>query len=597
MTRPADNAELDRVAIEQEKRQGEIMLRKVHDLLGRFVAYPSAAARIAHTLWIVHAHLMDEWETTPRIAFLSAEPASGKTRALEITELLVPMPVVAVNMSVSYLFRKIGSGDVPPTILYDEIDTIFGPKAKEHEEIRALLNAGHRRGAVAGRCVVKGNIVQTEELPAYSAVALAGLGWLPDTILSRSIIIRMRRRKADEKIEPFRRRLHAPQGARVRLLVEAWARQSHKITWPDLPPEIQDRDADSWEPLIAIADLAGGEWPELARTAAVALVAVSKDAEPSLGIRLLADLRTVFADHEQMATKVILRALVDIEESPWGDLKGKAIDERGLARRLRQYGIKSRQIRVGDVTLKGYIRAELADAWLRYLSPSPDKSETSETSETVPDLQGSDVSDVSHSGPNVSDAVSHVSDAVSDSATEIVNNINNVSDVSLVSLPGGTGGRPTVDDREVLGNLRGLAHARRITARMGHVRIDSGPEPDTPTPMPEHRRKIMQRLWPQLSPDDQKTLAEWARENNIIPLSGNGHAETFSPVCEHCGAPEQPGNPVQECAVGDGGLHLLHRQCQAEWIGTPEPAPPSREASSPASDPWAIPDWLRRAPT
>ena len=138
---------------------------------------------------------MDRWEFTPRLAFLSAEPASGKTRALEITELLVPNPVVAVNVSPAYLFRKVGS-EQGVTLLYDEIDTVFGPKARENEELRGLLNAGHRKGAVAGRCVVRGKNIETEEIPAYAAVAMAGLGWLPDTILSRSVIIRMRRRHA-----------------------------------------------------------------------------------------------------------------------------------------------------------------------------------------------------------------------------------------------------------------------------------------------------------------------------------------------------------------------------------------------------------------
>jgi len=146
-------------------------------------------------LWCVHTHLMDRWESTPRLAFLSAEPASGKTRALEITELLVPNPVVAVNVSPAYLFRKVGS-EQGVTLLYDEIDTVFGPKARENEELRGLLNAGHRKGAVAGRCVVRGKNIETEEIPAYAAVAMAGLGWLPDTILSRSVIIRMRRRHA-----------------------------------------------------------------------------------------------------------------------------------------------------------------------------------------------------------------------------------------------------------------------------------------------------------------------------------------------------------------------------------------------------------------
>src|SRR5215510_5429017 len=167
---------------------GAAELDQVYKFLGRFVAYPSEHAHVAHTLWIAHTHLMDAWESTPRLAFLSPEPASGKTRALEISELLVPNAVEAINVTPAYLFRKVGGEEKGlPTILYDEIDTIFGPKAKENEEIRGLLNAGHRRGAITGRCVVRGKRIETEEIPAYCAVALAGIGWLPDTILSRSI--------------------------------------------------------------------------------------------------------------------------------------------------------------------------------------------------------------------------------------------------------------------------------------------------------------------------------------------------------------------------------------------------------------------------
>jgi hypothetical protein len=109
--------------------------------------------------------------------------------------------------------------------LHDEIDTVFGLKAKENEEIRGLYNAGHRRGAVAGRCVVRGKTVETEEIPAFCALGLAGLGWLPDTILSRSIIIRMRRRAPGETVTPFRRRVHAPDGQELRNLLVIWAGQ------------------------------------------------------------------------------------------------------------------------------------------------------------------------------------------------------------------------------------------------------------------------------------------------------------------------------------------------------------------------------------
>jgi hypothetical protein len=375
------------------------MLAAVHTFLDRFVSYPSKHAQVAHALWIVHTHLMDRWDSTPRIAFLSPEPASGKSRALEATELLVPRPVVAINVSPAYLFRKVGSAD-GVTILFDEIDTVFGPKAKENEEIRGLLNAGHRRGAVAGRCVVHGKTVMTEEIPAYAAVALAGLGWLPDTILSRSVIIRMRRRHAGEQVEQFRRRHQAAEGERICGMVAAWSKAvAADIVWPELPPEIQDRDADVWEPLIAVADVVGGEWPARARAAAIALISEAKEREPSLGIRLLADLRIVFGDASEMPSKAILAALSALPESPWGDVRGKPIDERGLANRLRQYGVKPKTVRIGQSTPRGYVRADLVEPWSRYLPPPSAESKTSKTSETdqvsQPDAVA-DVLDVAH---------------------------------------------------------------------------------------------------------------------------------------------------------------------------------------------------------
>jgi hypothetical protein len=349
------------------------VLSDVYTFTGQFIAYPSDHAHIAHVLWIAHAHLMDAWESTPRLAFLSPEPSSGKTRALEISELLVPNPVEAINVTPAYLFRKVGDEEKgPPTILYDEIDTVFGPKAKENEEIRGLLNAGHRRGAVAGRCVVHGKKVETEEIPAYCAVALAGLGWLPDTILSRSIIIRMRRRAPGETVTPFRRRVHAPAGHELRDRLTIWAAQvagKMSAARPEMPRGIEDRAADMWEPLLAIADAAGGNWPKRARNAATELVGVAKEAEPSLGVRLLADLKTVFdkRGEDKLATSVILTDLVGLPESPWGDLKGKPITDRTLASKLRQYGVKSKDIYVQDKSLKGYTRDDLHDVWVRYL--------------------------------------------------------------------------------------------------------------------------------------------------------------------------------------------------------------------------------------
>jgi hypothetical protein len=394
-----DNAVLDAQILALDASAGERMLESLFGFIRRFVSYPSEHAHLAHALWIIHAHMMARWDSTPRLAFLSAEPASGKTRALEVTELLVPNPVATVNVTPAYLFRKVGS-EGGATILFDEIDTVFGPRAKDNEDIRGLLNAGHRRGATAGRCVMRGKELVTEELPAYAAVALAGIGWLPDTLLSRSIIIRMRRRHASEQVEGFRRRIHELEGWRIRDQISVWAKAAiSKVEWPNLPTEIADRDADVWEPLIAISDAIGGPWANLGRQAAIALVTQSKDVEPSLGIKLLADMQLVFGDADEMSSKTIIQGLIAVQESPWGDLRGKPLDERGLAYRLKQYGVKPKTIRQGSSTPRGYLRSDLTDLWARYL---PAGSATSATSKTfVPESNGapssvSAVADVLH---------------------------------------------------------------------------------------------------------------------------------------------------------------------------------------------------------
>ena len=115
-------------------------------------------------------------------------------------------------------------------------------------------------------------------------MALTGLGWLPDTILMRSVIIRMRRRHAGESVEPFRNRIHSREALPIKMALEAWAASQPQTLekWPDLPNAIQDRDADIWEAPIAVCDMAGGSWPSRIRYAVVTLVTVAKEAEPSI---------------------------------------------------------------------------------------------------------------------------------------------------------------------------------------------------------------------------------------------------------------------------------------------------------------------------
>jgi hypothetical protein len=151
-----------------------------------------------------------------------------------------------------------------------------------------------------------------------------------------------------------------------------------------MPAGIVDRDADVWEPLLAVADEAGEDWPAKARVSSVSLVSDSKAGTPSLGVQLLADLQKVFADDAKLTTLSILDRLHHLPESIWADMRGKPLDESGLARRLKPYGIAPKQIRMGTATPRGYVRADLLDAWARYLSPTPEEAKTGKTGKTEP---------------------------------------------------------------------------------------------------------------------------------------------------------------------------------------------------------------------
>lgn len=361
-------------------------LDDVREFASRFIAYPSRATADAHALWIAHAHIVDAFENTPRLAFLSPEPGSGKSRAMEITEALVPRPVLTVNATVPYVFRKISDPDGLPTLLMDEADAVFSyKKADGNEDLRGLLNSGYRKGATTGRVTIKGKELIPEEWPSFCAVALAGLNDLPDTLMTRSIIVPMKKRRPDQVVRPYRRRRYR---AESELLRERVAEQAETIryavgnAWPDLPEGIDDRDADIWEPLIAIADAAGEHWPATARAAAVTLVEAAKAKPQTLGVKLLADVRALFEDRDAMSTADLLHELIQIDASPWASIKGEPITARFLAQMLAKYDVPTNNtVRVGARVVKGYRRDHLFDAWARYLPPLPPKvGNTSNTS-------------------------------------------------------------------------------------------------------------------------------------------------------------------------------------------------------------------------
>jgi hypothetical protein len=202
----------------------------------------------------------------------------------------------------------------------------------------------------------------------------------------------MRRRSPTEAVEPYRRRIHGPQGNDIRDRLSAWAEEilaATNFAPPEMPGGIEDRDADVWEPLLTVGQMAGPFWIGRARAAAMKLVKDAKSSSPSLGVRLLADMRRVFGNHEALFTSEIIKTLCALPEAPWSDLRGKEITDRTLAHYLKDFGVTSKLIRIGADTARGYSRDDLHDPWGRYLRP-----EVTDVTDSREKAQDEDVTDV-----------------------------------------------------------------------------------------------------------------------------------------------------------------------------------------------------------
>lgn len=409
---------------------GAALLREVEAFIRRFTVLPSEHAYVAVALWAVHTHFIAQLETTPRLACLSPEPGSGKTRVLEVLDLLCHNPLLALDLSMSAFFRIVE--DTQPAILLDEVDAIFTGKSKSEstEDLRRVINNGYRIGAVVQRVGGK-NRDQVQQFRVFTPVAMAGLGNLPDTLMSRSVIIGMKRRAPGEKVEQFRDRLHRPEGEQIAAQITGWAEQVGELVYPELPEGVADRDADVWEPLLMIAAAAGGDWPQRAEKACLAFIADKPASSISLGVRLLTDVRAVWPDNTPtMFTGTLLTALASIEDAPWADLYGEGLQPRKLATLLAEYGIKSKDVRVSGIgKAKGYRREDFWDPWQRYCAHSLEVGDIGDKSDTHPANSHNDVADA-ESRRDTRDTTPQP-----DQAKQV-----GVSDVSDVAHPQGTRG-------------------------------------------------------------------------------------------------------------------------------------------------------------
>lgn len=312
-------------------------------------------------MWVLFTHAFPAMRVSPRLALTSPVPECGKTTALGLLNMLVPRPLAASNMSAATIFRVIEHHQ--PTLLIDEADTFL----KGDELLAGVLNSGHTQDtAYVWRC--EGDDHNPIGFSTWAPLAIAKIGAMPPALSSRSILIRMRRARADETIE----KLGPQQEDLLHVLARKAARwvgdrlSELRKTDPQIPESLNGRTADNWRPLLAIADLTGGHWPKTARRIALELSAAP---ESPPGVKLLAAIREVFHSRsaERLGSADLCTALKDI-----GD--GFTLTQNSLASALEPFDIKPRVIRIGTRTPRGYTREQFEDAWARYLAPGEDSA-------------------------------------------------------------------------------------------------------------------------------------------------------------------------------------------------------------------------------
>jgi len=367
-------------------------LDRIDHFIRRFLILPNESDYTIVSLWIAHTYFTHKIKTTPRLAIISPEYGCGKSRVLEVLESLTFKGEKLDHHTRSYLMRTVDlireEFSRSPTLLIDEIDSVFRKNSEEGEATRAFANTGYRATGFYG--ITEGDSKKTPtKFKTFAPMALAGKGEvLPESVMTRAVIIRLQRRMGNEYIEDFLTDLVAFEAEELSEELLNWSdyrAQDISTLNPDLP--VRDRDREVWLPLFIMAHLAGEEWIKRAEIALANIQEAKSDNTLPRERELLSDLWKIFQrqDKDKIKSAAIILGLIEMPDSEWDSYNfGKPINERALAKKLRTYGIKPAQIRFENGQgAKGYYRSEVESAVKRYLEPSmPVITETSETPET-----------------------------------------------------------------------------------------------------------------------------------------------------------------------------------------------------------------------
>jgi putative DNA primase/helicase len=384
---------------------GAVLLADIERTFTRYVYLPTGAS-VALALWTLHAWTMDAGDTSPFIVLVSPTKRCGKTTVLIILYYLTPRSELASNISPSALFRYVE--DIRPTLLIDEADSFM----KDNEELRGILNSGHTKAAAH---VIRNVEVNGEHKPrrfsTWAPKAIATIRALADTLEDRAIVLTLQRKPRGAKVERLRKRDN-DEFAVLRRKAARWAADNFaKLADPEpqIPDVLNDRAADNWRPPLAIADLAGGDWPKRARDAACVISGEGHDS--AIGVELLKDIRLAFGDEDAIRSKDLVAKLAEDPERPWAEWKhGRPLSPNQLGRLLAPFGIISETVHIPDLAdAKGYQRVHFEPLWAVYCpvkTPSSGDSPVSKRPNVQMPVESAQVSD----SQNVQKAVSDVSE-------------------------------------------------------------------------------------------------------------------------------------------------------------------------------------------
>lgn len=344
---------------------GSELLSLIKNLLYKHVVLPSGVAE-AIAVWILLTYCYDAFRILPMLGIVSPVKRCGKTTLLEILQSLTNKGLPASNITPAAIYRTIEK--YHPTLLVDEADTFL----KDNNELRGVLNSGHKK-AMAYVVRLQGEEHETVTFSTWCPKAIAMIGSLHDTLEDRSIVVHLRRKTPDETV--YRIGVEFERKCKViRRACKRWANDNMEkliSIKPDVPITHNDRAVDNWIPILSIADVAGGDWPELMRSSMLGMADGSDD---SIGPELLKDIQGIFKAHsvERIFSDDLAEQLTKKEEAPWSDWnRGKGLTQNGLAKQLKQFSITSKTMRIGNERRKGYDLNSFKDAFKRYIPPAP----------------------------------------------------------------------------------------------------------------------------------------------------------------------------------------------------------------------------------